>query len=148
MAYDENYSNPFEGGSSLVFNGVDLGKECNMFVLGKGAFGAPSRDVTQIHIPGRNGDILIDNGGWNNVDVTYSSCCILSNFRENAAKLRSYLMANPGYHELTDPYNPDEVRYAEFRGLLHQKCLLQEEITPVCLILRLIASLSVSFVKV
>lgn len=116
MAYDENYSNPYEGGSSLVFNGVDLGKECNMFVLGKGAFGAPSRDVTQIHVPGRNGDILVDNGGWNNVDVTYSSCCILSNFRENVAKLRGYLMANPGYHELTDPYNPDEVRYAEFRG--------------------------------
>lgn len=116
MAYDESYSNPYEGGSSLVFNGVDLGKECDMFVLGKGVFGAPSRDVTQIHVPGRNGDILIDNGGWNNVDVTYSSCCILSNFRENAAKLRSYLMANPGYHELTDPYNPDEVRYAEFRG--------------------------------
>lgn len=116
MAYDENYSNPYEGGSSLVFNGVDLGKECDMFVLGKGVFGAPSRDVTQIHVPGRNGDILIDNGGWNNVDVTYSSCCILSNFRENAAKLKGYLMANPGYHELTDPYNPDEVRYAEFRG--------------------------------
>ena len=116
MAYDENYSNPYEGGSSLVFNGVDLGKECNMFVLGKGAFRAPSRDVTQIHVPGRNGDILIDNGGWNNVDVTYSSCCILSNFRENVAKLKGYLMANPGYHELTDPYNPDEVRYAEFRG--------------------------------
>ena len=116
MAYDENYSNPYEGGSSLVFNGVDLGKECNMFVLGKGAFGAPSRDVTQIHVPGRNGDILIDNGGWNNVDVTYSSCCILSNFRENVAKLREYLLANPGYHELIDPYNPDEVRYAEFRG--------------------------------
>ena len=116
MAYDENYSNPYEGGSSLVFNGVDLGKECNMFVLGKGAFGAPSRDVTQIHVPGRNGDILIDNGGWNNVDVTYSSCCILSNFRENVAKLKEYLLANPGYHELIDPYNPDEVRYAEFRG--------------------------------
>ena len=116
MAYDENYSNPYEGGSSLVFNGVDLGKECDMFVLGKGVFGAPSRDVTQIHVPGRNGDILVDNGGWNNVDVTYSSCCILSNFRENVAKLRGYLLANPGYHELTDPYNPDEVRYAEFRG--------------------------------
>lgn len=116
MAYDENYSNPYEGGSSLVFNGVDLGKECDMFVLGKGAFGAPSRDVTQIHVPGRNGDILVDNGGWNNVDVTYSSCCILSNFRENVAKLRGYLLANPGYHELIDPYNPDEVRYAEFRG--------------------------------
>lgn len=116
MAYDENYSNPYEGGSSLVFNGVDLGKECDMFVLGKGVFGAPSRDVTQIHVPGRNGDILIDNGGWNNVDVTYSSCCILSNFRENVAKLKEYLLANPGYHELTDPYNPDEVRYAEFRG--------------------------------
>lgn len=116
MAYDENYLNPYEGGSSLVFNGVDLGKECDMFVLGKGVFGAPSRDVTQIHVPGRNGDILIDNGGWNNVDVTYSSCCILSNFRENVAKLRGYLLANPGYHELTDPYNPDEVRYAEFRG--------------------------------
>lgn len=116
MAYDGNYVNPYEGGSSLVFNGVDLGKECNMFVLGKGAFGAPSRDVTQIHVPGRNGDILIDNGGWNNIDVTYPSCCILSNFRENVEKLKGYLLANPGYHELIDPYNPDEVRYAEFRG--------------------------------
>lgn len=116
MAYDENYSNPYEGGSSLVFNGVDLGKECDMFVLGKGVFGAPSRDVTQIHVPGRNGDILIDNGGWNNIDVTYPSCCILSNFRENVEKLRGYLLANLGYHELIDPYNPDEVRYAEFRG--------------------------------
>lgn len=116
MAYDGNYVNPYEGGSSLVFNGVDLGKECNMFVLGKGTFGAPSRDVTQIHVPGRNGDILIDNGGWNNIDVTYPSCCILSNFRENVEKLRGYLLANPGYHELIDPYNPDEVRYAEFRG--------------------------------
>ena len=39
MAYDENYSNPYEGGSSLVFNGVDLGKELICSYLVKGLLG-------------------------------------------------------------------------------------------------------------
>lgn len=117
MAYDNMKQFPFKDGYSfLEFNGVDIGAACKMFILGKGTYGAPSRDVDQIHVPGRNGDILVDNGGWNNVTVKYPDCNILSNFGENVDKLRGYLLSNPGYHTLIDQYHPDEVRYAEFRG--------------------------------
>lgn len=117
MAYDNMKQFPFKDGYSfLEFNGVDIGAACEMFILGKGTYGAPSRDVDQIHVPGRNGDILVDNGGWNNVTVKYPDCNILSNFGENVDKLRGYLLSNPGYHTLIDQYHPDEVRYAEFRG--------------------------------
>lgn len=117
MAYDNMKQFPFKDGYSfLEFDGVDIGAACEMFILGKGTYGAPSRDVDQIHVPGRNGDILIDNGGWNNVTVKYPDCNILSNFGENVEKLRGYLFSNPGYHTLIDQYHPDEVRYAEFRG--------------------------------
>lgn len=117
MAYDNIKQFPFKDGYSfLEFDGVDIGAACEMFILGKGTYGAPSRDVDQIHVPGRNGDILVDNGGWNNVTVKYPDCNILSNFGENVDKLRGYLFSNPGYHTLIDQYHPDEVRYAEFRG--------------------------------
>lgn len=117
MAYDNMEQFPFKDGYSfLEFDGVDIGAACEMFILGKGTYGAPSRDVEQIHVPGRNGDILVDNGGWNNVTVKYPNCNILSNFDENVEKLRGYLMSKPGYHTLIDQYHPDEVRYAEFRG--------------------------------
>lgn len=117
MAYDNMEQFPFKDGYSfLEFDGIDIGAACEMFILGKGTYGAPSRDVEQIHVPGRNGDILVDNGGWNNVTVKYPNCNILSNFDENVEKLRGYLMSKPGYHTLVDQYHPDEVRYAEFRG--------------------------------
>lgn len=117
MAYDNIKQFPFKDGYSfLEFDGVDIGAACEMFILGKGTYGAPSRDVDQIHVPGRNGDILVDNGGWNNVTVKYPDCNILSNFGENVEKLRGHLFSNPGYHTLIDQYHPDEVRYAEFRG--------------------------------
>ena len=102
--------------TGLTFGGRDLENSCNMYILGCGTFGSPSRDVEQIHIPGRNGDILIDNGGWNNIEVTYPNCAILENFNENVQKLRGYLYSNPGYQKLVDPYHPDEFRMAEFRG--------------------------------
>lgn len=117
MAYDNMKQFPFKDGYSfLEFDGVDIGAACEMFILGKGTYGAPSRDIDQIHVPGRNGDILVDNGGWNNITVKYPDCTILSNFDENVEKLRDYLFSKPGYHTLVDQYHPDEVRYAEFRG--------------------------------
>lgn len=117
MVYDNMEQFPFKDGYSfLEFDGVDIGAACEMFILGKGTYGAPSRDIDQIHVPGRNGDILVDNGGWNNITVKYPDCTILSNFDENVEKLRDYLFSKPGYHTLVDQYHPDEVRYAEFRG--------------------------------
>lgn len=89
MAYDNMEQFPFKDGYSfLEFDGVDIGAACEMFILGKGTYGAPSRDIEQIHVPGRNGDILVDNGGWNNVTIKYPNCNILSNFDENVVSVK------------------------------------------------------------
>lgn len=100
---------------SVTFNGVELETTFNMTAIGRGTYGAAERDIEQIHVPGRNGDLLYDNGGFKNVSVVFP-CSIISDFPENARELRNFLLGAPGYHKLVDSYHPDEYRMAEFRG--------------------------------
>ena len=101
----------------VIYNNKDLG-DYGVMCIGRGAYSSPARDIEQIHIPGLNGDLLYDAGGFNNVSVTYPDCYILEDFPENIAALRGFLLSSPGYHRLEDSYNPDEFRLAEFRGPL------------------------------
>ena len=100
---------------SVTFNGVELETTFNMTAIGRGTYGAAERDIEQIHVPGRNGDLLYDNGGFKNVNVVFP-CSIISDFPANARELRNFLLGSPGYHKLVDSYHPDEYRMAEFRG--------------------------------
>ena len=43
---------------SVIYNGTDLEQEFGMVCLGRGTYGAPARDIEQIHVPGRNGDVF------------------------------------------------------------------------------------------
>jgi phage-related protein len=101
---------------TIYFNGKDLCESFGMNVLGRGTYGAPARDIEQVHVPGRNGDLLFDNGGFLNQTVTYPECSILENFPYYGAQLRNFLLSSPGYHELRDTYDPRFYRLAEFRG--------------------------------
>ena len=101
---------------SVTYNNVDLEQEFGMVCLGRGTYGAPARDIEQVHVPGRNGDLLIDNGGFLNFDLTYPECTIQEDFPYQARRLRNFLLSDPGYHKLTDEYNPGFYRLAEFRG--------------------------------
>jgi phage-related protein len=87
-----------------------------MEILGRGTYGAPARDIEQVHVPGRNGDLLFDNGGFLNINVTYPECCIRERFPYYGAALRNFLLSSPGYHELRDSYDPQYYRLAEYRG--------------------------------
>ena len=101
---------------SVIYNGTNLETEFGMVCLGRGTYGAPARDIEQVHVPGRNGDLLIDNGGYLNFDLTYPECTIQEDFPYQARRLRNFLLSNPGYHKLTDSYNPGFYRMAEYRG--------------------------------
>ena len=101
---------------SVIYNGTNLETKYGMVCLGRGTYGAPARDIEQIHVPGRNGDLLIDNGGYLNFDITYPECTIQEDFPSQARKLRNFLLSNPGYHKLVDSYNQGFYRQAEFRG--------------------------------
>lgn len=78
-----------------------------------GTYDAPERDVTVIEIPGRNGELTIDNGRWRNANVTFQ-CYVRKRFAEKAPQIRAWLHRSPGYRRLEDDAHPLEYRMARF----------------------------------
>ena len=76
-------------------------------------FDAPERDVSAIEVPGRNGELHIDNGRWRNIDVTYNDCVIERDFTERFGDFRAYCAKQRGYQRLDDTFHPDEYRLAD-----------------------------------
>lgn len=72
--------------------------------------GSPERDVESIEIPGKNGELVIDNGRWKNKDIKYYC------FQDKAVKndlddLRNYLLSLKGqYVRIENSEHPDEYR--------------------------------------
>lgn len=63
----------------------------------------PERQVETISIPGRNGDLHIDGGGYGNALVEYH--CNASGGADKASAIAAWLYsAGTGYHELSDSY--------------------------------------------
>lgn len=77
------------------------------------AYNAPARDVKAIQVPGRNGELHIDNGRWQNVDLTYNDCVIESDFGDKFDDFRAYCTRQRGYQRLEDTFHPDEYRLAD-----------------------------------
>ena len=102
---------PFE---YLTFAGKNLG-DFGVWISGSGTFNAPARDVSFQTIPGRNGDLLFDNGRFENVSVTYPAF-ISRRFQPRIDDLRAFLTGQIGYQILRDTYHPDEFRQAAFVG--------------------------------
>ena len=98
----------------LIFNGKST-KDFGVYISGLKTFDAPERDVEIISIPGRNGDLTIDNGRYKNIDVSYPAF-IYDRMDENVAGLRNYMLSQNGYVRLEDTYHPDEFRLARFKG--------------------------------
>jgi phage-related protein len=78
-------------------------------IHGNDVYNAPKRSTESISVPGRNGDLIIDNGRYENISVTYH-CYIISDFRNNIDNFRAFLMANPGYCRIEDTFHPEEYR--------------------------------------
>lgn len=103
---------------SFSYKGHNSRDYCKLFVSGGGTFGSPERDIESIPIPGRNGELTIDNGRYKNVTVEYSGW-IAENFESNIVKARQLLCyGEGGYYRLEDDYHPDEFRMARFIGPL------------------------------
>lgn len=98
--------------TELIFNGKST-KDFGVWISGSGTWGAPERDVEHIEVPGRNGDLTIDNKRFKNLTVTYPAF-IPKGFAEKFDSFRAFLVSSPGYHRLEDVYHPDEYRMAEY----------------------------------
>lgn len=89
-------------------------------ISGSGTYISPARDIESISIPGRNGDLHIDNGKFGNIAVTYPAF-ITEDFSANYAALKAFLLSKTGYEILADSYHPDHYRRAIFTGNISPK---------------------------
>ena len=91
-------------------------------------YATPERDYEVVHIPGRNGDLVIDNGSYQNVTRKYSISVgeIDGNFTTLAAGVSEWLHSACVYARLEDSYESDYFRLAyyvadaEMENLFHQ----------------------------
>ena len=98
----------------VVFNGKSLA-DFGVYISGNGTFGTAERDYETVQVPGKNGDLLFDNGRFSNTAISYPAW-IAEDFNENYRELASFLMSDLDYHRLEDTYHPDEYRLAYFTG--------------------------------
>lgn len=76
----------------------------------------PSRDANFTHVPGRDGDVLVDNGSYNNVTRTYNLAIGDEDidYARLAYELSDWLHSANGYAKLTDSYDPEHYCMAAF----------------------------------
>jgi len=109
-------SDNIQYGAFLTFGDV-VSTEFGVWISGVGTFDSPERDVEYIQVPGRNGSLIVDNGRFNPVTITYP-CFISKGFEHRFGAFKAALMAQAGFQRLQDTYHPDHFRLASFRGPL------------------------------
>lgn len=94
----------------LFFNGKAL-SDFGVQVKGESVYNSPERDIENISIPGRNGDLTIDNGRYKNISVKYPAY-ILKDFKQASYfdAFRAFMVSNIGYKRIEDTYHPEEYR--------------------------------------
>ena len=98
------------GINTLTFNNVNS-KTYGVYISGTGVFNAPARDREFVQVPGRNGDIILDHGRYQNIEITYPAFIV----RDFASNLRTWcnkILEPIDYVRLEDTYHPDEFRLA------------------------------------
>lgn len=94
--------------SFFTYNNKDCG-QWNCFKTQPINWITPERDIERKPVPGRNGDLIIDNGRYNNIELTIE-CYIKGDFIRLYDSMRAYLMSDTEYHRFIDSLYPNEYR--------------------------------------
>lgn len=95
----------------ILFGDIDT-RTFHVGIFGNQLAQAPERDYEFVSVPGRDGDLIVDNGRYKNITVKYKAY-IIDNYNENMRGLRNALISPKGYQRLEDTVNPDEFRLAK-----------------------------------
>ena len=100
----------------IIFNNKSSA-DCRIQVAHPPGYAYPERDYTITHIPGRNGDIIQDNGCYKNVERTYEVSFDVPNedFATYANAVSAWLHSTTGYARLEDSYEPNYYRMATYQ---------------------------------
>lgn len=103
---------------SLFFDGDDS-RDYGVYITGEAVYNAPEREVEMISIPGRSGQLALDKGRFENIEVTYPAGIYADNeadFAEAISNFRNLLCSKRGYVRLQDEYHPNEYRMAVYKS--------------------------------
>lgn len=103
---------------TLEFDG-ESSSQYGVYISGEGVFNAPERDVEMVTIPGRNGAFPLDNGRFQNIEITYPAGIFADtdmDFAQAISDFRNFLCSRKGYVRLSDDYNPTEYRMAIYKS--------------------------------
>lgn len=95
-------------------------KDFGIVLSGFDTYSTPERDVTMMSVPGRSGDLTLDNGRFENVELTYKCLIYKNNLRDYEA-FRSFMASCRGYQRLEDNFHPEEYRVAVFKDDISPK---------------------------
>ena len=100
----------------VMFNGTSS-QDLHALVQTAPEYEFPEKDYSVTHVEGRNGDIVIDTGSWQNVPRTYNLAIDTRkiSYAEVASKLVQWLHSASGYARLEDSYEPDFYRMAIYK---------------------------------
>ena len=110
----------------LIYGDVDS-SDYGIYISGEGVYNAPERAVEFVNVPGRNGAIALDQGRYENIQVTYPAMVLENDqesFRERLGRFRNAILSQKGYQRLEDSYHPDEFRMGVYHAGLSVSDLL------------------------
>ena len=96
----------------IIFGSCNTQDYC-VGIFGDQLANAPERAIEVVSVPGKNGDVILDDGRYNNIIVSYKAY-IVDEYNVNIRGLRNALMAQRGYQKLEDTVNPEEYRMGYF----------------------------------
>lgn len=100
----------------IIFNGISS-EDYHIQVEHPPGYDIPERDYEIVHVPGRNGDVVIDKGSYQNKDRSYEIAIGSEDrlFPEMASKISEWLHSTTGYARLEDSYEPEHYRMAVYK---------------------------------
>ena len=103
----------------IIFNGQSS-RDLHVVVEHPPAYETPERDYEVTSIPGRNGDLILDNGSYSNVKRTYEIAIDARDdgFSKTVSEVMGWLRSASGYSRLEDSYDEDFYRMACYRESL------------------------------
>lgn len=116
-----------------MINSFWLGGECSadLGIIMRAAppYIVAERDLEQKSIPGRSGDVLIDNARYKNVAVSYQ-CAIVPeegiDYRTTLERATEFLRPLAAYKRLVNTYDPHHFREARVSGGLSVESIMEQ----------------------
>lgn len=97
----------------VIYNGISS-KDYHIEVEHPPGYGIPERDYESVHVPGRNGDVIMYNGSYQNIKREYE-ISVGSHEKympELAVGISEWLLSSNSYARLEDSYEPEHYRLA------------------------------------